>query len=44
MENSKTVAVVLVTLLRKQIADNPVNFANAQVAPTCKTMVSAAAA
>jgi hypothetical protein len=34
----------LVTLLRKQIADNPVNFANAQVAPTCKTMVSAAAA
>jgi hypothetical protein len=34
----------LVTLLRKQLVEKPVKFATAQSTPTCKTMVSAAAA
>jgi hypothetical protein len=34
----------LVTLLRKQLAEKPVKFATAHSPPTCKTMVSAAAA
>jgi hypothetical protein len=34
----------LVTLLRKQLAEKPVKFATAEATPTCKTMVSAAAA
>jgi hypothetical protein len=34
----------LVTLLRKQLADNPVKFSTAQSPPTYQTMVGAAAA